>query len=251
MVLGYPVGTVALVIVAALIYFGLAHRTLDRMYLTDKAALLVIAAMILGSFIDIPIPFGGIDASINIGGAVIPVALAIYVLSRAGTTKEWVRAILAAVITAAVILVINSFIFGDDPWHTGREFLDPLYVMPLIAGGVAYIAGRSRRSAFIAATMGVLLLDIVDYLVVLFTGVRSTISIGGAGIFDALVLSGIVAVGLAEIVGEMRERLQGGPAVAGRDEKLLEGLKNTNYTGGAWKGAGKNNSEGRGGDDEK
>jgi len=228
-VLGYPIGTIALVVIAALIYFGLAHRTLDRMYLTDKAALLVIALIILGSYIDIPFPSGNVRASLNVGGAIIPVALAVYVLSKAGTTKEWVRALAATVLAAAVVLFINSFVLSDDPWQTGRDFIDPLYLYPLVAGGVAYAAGRSRRSAFIAGTLGVLLADIVDYIALLFSGVRATADIGGAGVFDTIVLSGIVAVGLAEIVGETRERLQGGPATEGRDEELLAGLKNENY----------------------
>ncbi|HBT20518.1 MAG TPA: hypothetical protein DEA47_04020 [Peptococcaceae bacterium] len=228
---GYPIGTIVLVIIAAVIYLGLAHRTLDRLYLTDKAALLIIAAMILGSFIDIPITFGGINASVNVGGAVIPLILVLYVLSKAGTSGERIRAVLAAVITAAVIFSINTLIFGDDPWHRGRDFVDPLYVYPLVAGGTAYIAGRSRRSAFIAAFLGVLLLDIIDYLIIVFFNVPGSVNIGGAGVFDALVLSGIVAVGLAEIIGETRERIQGGPAVEGRNEKLLEGLKNKNYSG--------------------
>ncbi|NLK01330.1 MAG: DUF1614 domain-containing protein, partial [Clostridia bacterium] len=181
---GYPIGTIILVIIAALIYFGLAHRTLDRLYLTDKGALMIIAVMILGSFIDVPIPPGRIDLSINLGGAVIPVILAVYVLSKAGTGEEWMRAVVATLITTSVVLALNTFVYADDPFHTGRELIDPLYVYPLIAGGVAYLTGRSRRSAFIAATLGVLLLDVVDYIVVLATGVRSTISIGGAGIFD-------------------------------------------------------------------
>ncbi len=63
----YPIGTIILVIVAALIYFGLAHRVLDRLYVTDKAALAVIAAMILGSFISLPIPHRNIGVSVNIG----------------------------------------------------------------------------------------------------------------------------------------------------------------------------------------
>ena len=227
--LGYPIGTIALVILAALIYFGFAQRALDRLYLTDKAALGIIVAMILGGYIDIPIPFGGVDASINVGGAIIPVALAIYVLTKAGTTKEWVRALVATLVTATVVFVVNRYVFTADPFQTNTDLIDPIFLYPLLAGFTAYIAGRSRRSAFIAATLGVLLLDIVDYLMVMFRGVRSTIAIGGAGVFDVIVLSGILAVGFAEIIGETRERIQGGPVTEGRDKELLAGLKNENY----------------------
>lgn len=227
--LGYPIGTIALVIVAAVIYFGLGQRALDRLYLTDKAALAIIVAMILGGYVDIPIPFGNVDASVNLGGAIIPVALAIYVLTKAGTTKEWVRALLATAVTAAVVLIVNKYVFSEDPWQANTDLIDPIFLYPIIAGLTAYIAGRSRRSAFIGATLGVLTVDIVDYINVAFSGVRSTVAIGGAGVFDVIVLSGIIAVGLAEIIGETRERIQGGPVTQGRDERLLAGLRNENY----------------------
>ena len=50
----FPAGIIALLVVSILIYFGVAHRVLDRMRLSDKAALAIIAAIIVGSFIDIP-----------------------------------------------------------------------------------------------------------------------------------------------------------------------------------------------------
>ena len=51
----FPLGTITLVVVSILIYFGVAHRVLDRLRLSDKAALGVIVAIIVGSFIDVPI----------------------------------------------------------------------------------------------------------------------------------------------------------------------------------------------------
>ncbi|MGI6555234.1 MAG: DUF1614 domain-containing protein [Bacillota bacterium] len=248
---GYPIGTIALVIVAALIYFGLGQRALDRLYLTDKAALALIVAMILGGYIDIPIPFAGVDASVNVGGAVIPVALAVYVLTKAGTAKEWIRALLAAAVTAVVVFSVNRYVLDAKPWQTNTDLIDPIYLYPILAGLTAYVAGRSRRAAFIAATLGVLALDIVNYLTALFTGVRTTIAIGGAGIFDVIVLSGILAVGFAEIIGESRERLQGGPATRGRDEHLLAGLKNENYGRDREKDISIVNNPDRGDDDER
>jgi uncharacterized membrane protein len=250
-VTGYPIGTIALVIVAALIYFGLGQRALDRLYLTDKAALALIVAMILGGYIDIPIPFAGVDASVNVGGAVIPVALAVYVLTKAGTAKEWIRALLAAAVTAVVVFSVNRYVLDAKPWQTNTDLIDPIYLYPILAGLTAYVAGRSRRAAFIAATLGVLALDIVNYLTALFTGVRTTIAIGGAGIFDVIVLSGILAVGFAEIIGESRERLQGGPATRGRDEHLLAGLKNENYGRDREKDISIVNNPDRGDDDER
>lgn len=44
------VGILLLIITGLLIYFGAAQRVLDKLYLTDSAALLIIALLIIGSF---------------------------------------------------------------------------------------------------------------------------------------------------------------------------------------------------------
>lgn len=220
----YPIGLIVLLVVSILILFGLAHRALDRMRLTDRAALVIIAALIIGSFIDIPVPGGRYPVFINVGGALVPVGLAIYLLVKAGTTREWVRALGASVVTGLSIFVIGSIVAGDPADKFG--FLDFLWVYPLVAGIVAYLAGRSRRSAFIAATLGVLYMDIGYYVWLVYSGAPAgRVLIGGAGAFDAIVIAGIFAILIAEVIGEVRERLQGGPKDEGRPEELLEGLR--------------------------
>ena len=221
----FPIGMILLMIVAVLIYFGLAQRILDRMRLTDKAALVIVAAIFLGGFINIPIPFANIEGSINVGGAIVPIGVAIYVLSRAGTSKEVIRTLFAIAATAGTVYFFNSYVLAADPWQTGRDIIDPLYIYPIVAGTIAYIVGRSRRGAFIAATLGVLILDIVNFSVLLATGIRGTVAVGGGGAFDVIVLSGLFAVLLAEVVGETLERIQGGPRTEGRPKELIKGLQ--------------------------
>ncbi|MDN5347642.1 MAG: hypothetical protein PWP65_1206 [Clostridia bacterium] len=222
---GYPLGVITLVIVFLLIYFGLAHRVLDRLYLSDRAGLALVAAMIAGSFINIPLLSGPITTSINVGGGLIPIGLAVYVLYRAGTAKEVWRALAAAAVTAAAVFFLNSVLMPTEPWNFALNILDPLYYYPLVAGIVAYLVGRSRRAAFIAAILGILALDVIDFFRLLAAGVRGTVAIGGGGIFDITILAGVVAVLLAELVGEARERLQGGPEAEGRPRSLLASLK--------------------------
>jgi len=221
----FPIGLIVLLVISILIFFGLAHRALDRMRLTDRAALVIIAALIIGSFIDIPVPGGRYPVTINIGGALVPVGLAIYLLVKAGSTREWVRALGTSVVTALSIFVIGSIIVTGDPG--GRfEYLDSIWVYPLVAGVVAYLAGRSRRSAFIAATLGILFMDIGYYFWLMSRGAPSgRVMIGGAGVFDAIVIAGILAILIAEVIGEVRERLQGGPKAEGRPGELLKGLR--------------------------
>ncbi|MFA5385119.1 MAG: DUF1614 domain-containing protein [Eubacteriales bacterium] len=223
----FSIGLVILVVISILIYFGLAHRALDRMRLSDRGALGVIVAVIIGSFIDIPIPGGRYLVSVNAGGALVPVALVIYLLIKAGTARERIRAIAASIVTALAIFVVGSLIMRGLPEPGGRfEFIDSLYIYPLVGGTVAYLGGRSRRAAFIAATLGVLYMDIGYYFWLAGRGAPAgRVSIGGAGAFDAIILAGIVAILIAEVIGESRERLQGGPVVEGRPPSLLKGLR--------------------------
>jgi len=60
--------------------------------------------------------------------------------------------------------------------------------------------------------------------------IPGTVHIGGAGAFDSIVIAGIIAVILSELIGEGRERLQGGPDSRGRDPNLVKNLKGIKYT---------------------
>lgn len=225
----FPIGIIILIVVSVLIYLGLAHRALDRMRLSDRGALVVIGGIILGSFVNIPLPFLPFRTSINVGGALVPVGLAVYLLVRAGTAREWIRALVGAVITAIVVYVIGSLINAGSTMEPAGRYavLDAIYLYPLAGGIVAYLLGRSRRAAFIAATLGVLLVDVFHYFWLLSQSAPANyaVSIGGAGAFDAIVLAGIVAILLAEIIGESFERLSGGPIDKGRPSELVKGLK--------------------------
>jgi len=213
----FPIGLISLVVVSILIYFGVAHRVLDKLRLNDKSALAVIVAIIIGSFIDIPL---GSKVTINAGG-VIAVILAVYVWLGAGTTFEKVRSLIAAVVVGLALYLAGRYL-GAEP---EQIFIDPIYIYPLIAGVVGYLAGRSRRGAFFAAVMGVLSLDVTQYVYLIRTGLPGTVHVGGAGAFDSLILAGILAVLLAELIGESLERMQGGPETEGRPPELIENLR--------------------------
>lgn len=223
---GYTLGVLLLVAVFILIYFGMAHRVLDRLHLNDRSAMVLLLLMIAGSFINIPITTGRITTSINIGGALIPIGLAVYVLFKAGTAKEIGRAVIAAFATAIVLVGIGYITRGREAWNVNLlSALDPIYYYPVVAGTVAYIVGRSRRAAFVGAILGVTILDFIDLFFYLRTGLRGTVAFGGAGVVDVTFMSAVIAVLLAEIVGELRERLRGGPESEGRPASLLAGLR--------------------------
>ena len=202
-----PVGMIALLVVGVLVYFGIAQRLLDRMRLTDRQAILFILAMVAGSFINIPLLQGDVNLTLNVGGGLLPAALAVWLLAKAGTAKERVRGMLSAVLVAAVVF------FGARvlPYEPETMFMDPKLIYGIAAGLIAYLAGRSRRSAFAGGVLGIVLSDLVHLATLLYRGVVGTAVVGGAGVFDVTVIAGLVAIMTAELVGETRERLQGGP----------------------------------------
>ena len=213
----FPFGLIALIVISILIYFGVAHRVLDRMRLTDKGALAVIAAIIIGSFFDIPV---STRVTINLGALVV-IGLAVYVFIKAGTAWEKIRALIAAAVTAMVLFLAARFL-GAEPENI---FIDPIYIYPLVAGVVGYLAGRSRRGGFFAAVFGVLSVDVAQFIWLSRTGLPGTVAVGGGGAFDSLVVAGILAVLLAETIGEVLERISGGPQTEGRPEELLTNLR--------------------------
>ncbi len=227
-----PLGLSVLLVVAALVFFGAAHRVLDRMRLTDTQALVILGLIVAGSFFDIPVSRGRVAVTVNVGGVIVPAVLALYLLARAGTAWERVRAVLAALVTGVAVWGMAQLTdFGP---HGGRTaVLDPLWMFALVGGIVAYLFGRSRRAAFIAGTLGLILFQLLELFInTPAPGQVTALALGGGGFFDATVLAGVVSVGLAELVGETRERLGGGPA-QDRPEPLREALTEADPAGDA------------------
>ena len=221
-----PVGMIILLAISILIFLGLAQRVLDRLGLTDRAALLFIAAMLVGGFLpDIPLTR---TLSINIGGGIIPLILLVYLFIKAGTPKERTRAAVAMLASAVVIYLVLKVFPLEPPY---AFLVDPLSLVALIAGVAGSLAGRSRRSAFIAGVGSIILNDIFTRVELFARGAKSKLVIGGAGIFDAVLVAGLIALGLAELIGEIRERLGGEPG-QGYPEELREGLRGPGRRGG-------------------
>lgn len=194
------IGMVVLTVAAVLVFFGVAQRVLDRMHLTDKMALVLIGAMFVGTLLP-NVEFGMV--SVSIGGCVIPLDVCVYLFIKADEGKERLRAGIGAVLTAAAVYALSVFL----PNEPEQMWLDPNLIYGLAGGLIAWLLGRSRRAAFICGVIGVLLADIVTALVNWSKGIDQQLVLGGAGLADTVVISGILAVLLAELVGEIAERI--------------------------------------------
>ncbi len=226
--MGFTIGRLVLLSLALLIFFGVAERVLDRMHMSDKSALLVIAAIVLGSFVNLTLYQSDLlTVRFNVGGALVPLAVALYVWMKAGTTKEKVRSLLGAVLTAAAIWLLGVFVVDEYALP-----IDIIYLYPIIAGLIGYLFGRSRKGAFVAAVLGVLLFDASHGLYLIWNQMPGMVHFGGGGMYDSVILAGILAVCLAELIGESRERLQGGPSSENRDASVLKNLQTAGMKGG-------------------
>ena len=210
------IGMILLVVLSLLILFGVLQRVLDRMALTDREALACAAAIFIGGWLP-DLSFGAV--TLNIGGAVVPLIVCVYLLLSADTAKEKIRAAVSAALTAAAITVI-SMVFPADP---AQMPFDPMILYGISGGLIAWLLGRSRRSAFIAGVLGIMLADLVSGLSVWMRGVIQPIRLGSAGALDAIVVSGVIAVLMCELTGEALERLKTGKAAAPHEDGAIKG----------------------------
>ncbi|MDK2805094.1 MAG: hypothetical protein PWR08_638 [Thermoanaerobacterium sp.] len=217
-----PLAYIILSITGLFVLFGFAHRVLDRMKMTDTWALIIIIGMIIGTFLP-AIPLGK-KMSINIGGAIIPAAVAVYLFIKAERGAERTNALVSSILAGTAVFLAGRLL----PSEPEAMFIEPNYVYGIVSGLIAYLFGRSRRCAFIAGVMGVILSDVAQGLINIILARPGTISVGGAGAFDTVVISMIVAVFFSEILGETREKIQGGTAKKNTEPHLTSSLLSEN-----------------------
>ena len=206
-------GSFFLSALAVLVLLGVGQRVLDRMHLRDRTALVLIAAMFVGGLIpDIDLGL----VRVNIGGALIPLGVCLYLLFTADETAERVRGVAGAVITSLAVYLLGRVMPADPE----KIVVDPLYICGITGGIVGWLLGRSRRGAFICGVLGVLLADVISAVTVWAGGVSQKLVLGGAGLFDSVVISGFLAVLLCELVGETLERLARARGVAPNPQRV-------------------------------
>ena len=193
-----PFSVTLLAIITILIFLGLGQRILDNMRLTDSAAIVILLLMIAGHFL--PSISLSPYLAVNLGGF-IPLGVVIYLLVTTSRLEQR-RAGLVSVLAALSIILSDRLL----PIQPG--LLDPIFSGGIFAGLLATFLGRSRRSAFIAGLLGVFLVDVFNVLQLRFEGIEEQITIGGGGLFSSMVISAFLAVIIAEVIGEIREKIQ-------------------------------------------
>ena len=198
------IGFILLLVTGVLILFGAGQRVLDRLRLTDRQAILFIVLIIAGGFVpDIAVTD---RFAFNIGGALIPLVLCVWLWIKADTGLERVRCLVATLVSAVTIFALGRYL----PANPDALPMDPDWAYGIAAGLIAYVFGRSRRGSFTAGTLGVMLSDVASWLYARAMGADQRLVLGGAGGYDVIVIAGLLAVLLSELIGEIVERVQRG-----------------------------------------
>lgn len=209
----------ALVLVGALLVLGTGTVVSEGLDIGRGTALLALGASLVGSFVNVPVArvrgaapplpveirvFGvryvlrPVTAphvtviAVNVGGAVLPVAYAAVLLARA---DEWGPAV-----AAIGIVTLVAFLAARPVQGVGIVL--PTLVAP-VAAAVAALALASPDAApavaYAAGTLGALVgADLLHLRRIADLG-ASVAAIGGAGTFDGIFVSGLVAVLLASL----------------------------------------------------
>jgi uncharacterized membrane protein len=208
-----------LVALAILIQIGLLRRVSSALGLDPFVALMILFSSLLGSYINLPlvrlpeervvsreiveimgVPFlapiavdwPGTVLAINVGGALIPIALSLYLCAR---YRLWGTGLIA-------IAFVAFFVHQMATPVPGLGIAVPTFAPPLLAAFIALILSRRYAGplAYIGGCIGVLVgADLLNLGQLRSLG-APVASIGGAGTFDGVFLTGVIAVLLASLV---------------------------------------------------
>jgi uncharacterized membrane protein len=206
--------------VVVLIQIHVLQYAYAKLGLSSSAALLLLLASLVGSYFNIPITelperevrsgqmieFFGTRyvvplvadwprtvIAVNIGGAVIPSLLSLYLV-----LKNWIWS--SAAVATLVVTVACYLLAQPVP---GIGIAIPSLVPPIIAATVALLVARTNVAAvaYVSGSLGTLIgADLLNLGRIQGLG-APVVSIGGAGTFDGVFLTGIIAVLLASFSG--------------------------------------------------
>jgi uncharacterized membrane protein len=203
------------ILLVTIVQLGVLTVAFDKLDLSSDSAYLLFITILIGSMINLPLfsmdsdppnldelppqlrelykrqPFTGKTMIMaNVGGCVVPVAFCLYLLAHHPLNLFHV------VLAVAAVTVLS---YKTSRRLPGIGMGMPILLAPLLAAvvSVALDSANAAPMAFISGTMGVLIGADLLHLKDIRTLGSPFASIGGAGSFDGIFISGIVAVLLA------------------------------------------------------
>jgi uncharacterized membrane protein len=189
---------VLLLFLFAVLIFLVEIRVLTYAYrkvgVNPRYAFSVMLLSLIGAGVDIPLfaigpgagrTTHGTIVALNVGGALIPILVSLYLVARTGML---VRMLIGTMVVAAVVHSLAEVV-------PGVGIAVPMLAPPLVAAGVALLLAfrRAPPVAYVAGSMGTLIgADLLNLGKIARLG-APIVSIGGAGTFDGVFLTGILA----------------------------------------------------------
>lgn len=205
-----------LVLVVGLLFVGVVGLAFRQVGFSPQLTMLILIATFAGSYVNIPllrlkatipivkeeyISFFGMVfrvpqfeyeefktiVAINVGGALIPTLVSIYLIWKLPFTAHY--ALIGTTIVAAITHLVARPV-------RGLGIATPALIPPLAAALMAYLLPSSAPAvvAYVSRVLGTLIgADITNLHKIPKLGAKIA-SIGGAGTFDGIFLSGIIAV---------------------------------------------------------
>jgi uncharacterized membrane protein len=200
----------------ALIEIGLIGYAYQKMGVHRRYVFAVLLLSLLGSYVNIPVAelpaeriVSGQEVSffgmryvipvveawprtiiaVNVGGAVIPTLLSLYLLVK---TEMYGRALVG-------VAIVTAIVHGLAYPINGVGIAVPVFIPPVVAAATALLLSRQSAPslAYISGSLGTLIgADLLNLGIIQELGAPIA-SIGGAGRFDGIFMTGILAVLLA------------------------------------------------------
>ncbi|HXZ00822.1 MAG TPA: DUF1614 domain-containing protein [Stellaceae bacterium] len=208
----------AFLVLVALLQLGALRYAYMRLGISSTAALLLLLGSLLGSYFNIPVAelpgqrvvsgqdvafygmryvvpvvvaWPGTIIAVNVGGALIPAAVSLYLLIK---HRLWLQGVVAV----AGIAVMCHLLARPTP---GLGIAVPVFVPAITTAIVALLLSRRHAAplAYIGGSLGTLIgADLLNLGNIRGMGAPIA-SIGGAGTFDGIFLTAILAVLFASL----------------------------------------------------
>ena len=208
-----------LAVAIAWLFIGTLGTAFERVGFSSTTTAVILIATFLGSAINIPllkiktvnpivrdrfVSFFGIVyripqteygetttfLAVNVGGALIPTIVSMYLLWKVPSDITY------ALIDVAVVALVTHLVARPV---RGVGVVSPVLISPLVAAVTAYLLlfKAPQIVAYVGGVLGTLIGGDLSNLHVIHKLGAPVASIGGAGTFDGVFLSGIIAVLLA------------------------------------------------------
>jgi len=204
------------VLVVAALQIGVISYAYEKMGVSESWVTALLLGSLLGSYINIPVAelgggqrvsdehfsimgvehlipvvhnWPGTVLAVNVGGAIIPTGLSLYLAIK---NKIYRSSVIGIVVVAVVVHLMAQRI-------EGKGIAVPIFLPPILSAAVAMILSRPTAAplAYISGSLGTLVgADLMNLHRLAELGAPIA-SIGGAGTFDGIFLTGLLAVLLA------------------------------------------------------